>query len=120
MPLEDSILTSTKKILNLAEDYEVFDHDICTHINSTFAVINQLGVGAVDGFEIEDKTAKWSDFEVPPKYIRLMRTYMFLKVRMLFDPPNNSFLIGAIEKQIEEHEIRLSYYREEEHWTKPA
>lgn len=111
--MENSILKSTKKILGVDASYTAFDLDILTHINSTFSIINQLGVGPDDGFMIEDDTETWEDFGIPQKQLNLVRTYMFLRVRMLFDPPTTSFLIEATNKQIDEHEQRLSYFREE-------
>lgn len=111
--MENSILKSTKKILNVGEDYPAFDLDIITHINSTFSTLNQLGIGPSDGFAIEDEEALWDDLELPAKQVRMVRTYVFLKVRMLFDPPSTSFLIEAINNQIQEHEHRLSWFREE-------
>lgn len=111
--MEQSILTGTKKILGLAEEYAAFDHDIMTHINSTFSILNQLGVGPDAGFGIEDDTATWSDLGVDERLTQMIRTYVFLKVRLLFDPPATQFLIEAMNKQIEEHEIRLTYFREE-------
>lgn len=110
--METSILKSTKKILGVAEDYTAFDLDIITHINDAFAVVNQLGVGPSTAFFIEDDTATWSDLGLPADQASMIRTYVFLKVRMLFDPPTISFLIEAMNKQIEEHEVRLSYSRE--------
>lgn len=110
--METSILTSTKKILGLVEEYEYFDLDILTHINSVFVILSQLGVGPVEGFMIEDKDAEWSDFDVPQELLNLVRTYAFLKVRMLFDPPTTSFLIEATNNQIKEYEWRLSVWRE--------
>lgn len=111
--MEDSILTSTKKILGIAEDYTAFDLDIITHINSAFAVVNQIGVGPLEGIFIEDDSANWSDIDIPQNQLSLLRTFIFLKVRMLFDPPTLSFVIEAMNKQIEEHLYRLSWYREE-------
>ena len=110
--MEDSILKSTKKILGIAEDYTAFDLDIITHINSTFSILSQIGIGPVYGFAIEDDVALWSDINLPRNELGMVRTYMFLKVRMLFDPPATSFLIEAMNKQIEEFEVRLSYIRE--------
>lgn len=110
--METSILKSTKKILGLADEYEAFDLDIITHINSAFAILNQIGVGPIDAFTIEDDTAIWADLGLPQDQMNLVRTYIFLRVRMLFDPPTTSFLIDAVNKQIEEYETRLSYLRE--------
>ena len=110
--MEDSILISTKKILGVGPDYAAFDLDIITHINSTFSIVHQLGIGPDDGFMIEDDSALWSDLEVDPSQLNLLRTYVFLKVRMLFDPPTTSFLIEATNNQIQEYEYRFSYNRE--------
>lgn len=110
--MEASILISTKKILGLPEEYTVYDLDILTHINSTFSILSQLGVGPVDGFYIEDETALWSDFVTTSNQLHLVRTYVFLKVRMLFDPPATSFLIEATNNQIREYEWRLNIFRE--------
>jgi hypothetical protein len=110
--VETSILISTKKILGIAEDYEAFDVDIITHINSTFAILNQMGIGPTEIFVIEDEKEVWGDFCEAQDQLNLVRTYVFLKVRMLFDPPTTSFLIDAMNKQIQEYETRLSYMRE--------
>lgn len=118
--METSILTSTKKILGIAEDYTAFDHDIVTHINAVFGILSQLGIGPVEGFIVEDAEAEWSDFVVPSDELHilpsdqmnLVKTYVFLKVRMLFDPPGTSFLIEAMNNQISEYEWRLSHSRE--------
>ena len=110
--MSNSVLTSTKKILGIDEAYTVFDQDIITHINATFSVIQQLGVGPISGFFITDATTLWSDLDVPPEQLAMIRTYVFLKVRSLFDPPNTSFLINATEKQLQEYEWRLNNFRE--------
>lgn len=112
--MEDSILKSTKKILGLDEDYTVFDLDIITHINATFSNLNQLGVGPVDGFFIEDASATWTGLDIPPKQLNMVKTYMYLKVRILFDVPATSFHIEAINKQIEQMEWRLTVFKDEE------
>lgn len=110
--MEDSILKSTKKILGLAEDYTPFDLDVITHINATFSILDQLGVGPVGGFSIEDETALWSEYDVPANQLHTVKTYIYLKVRYLFDPPGTSFLLEATDKQIKEYEWRLNVFRE--------
>jgi hypothetical protein len=111
--MENSILLSTKKILGIADSYTVFDLDIITHINATFNLLYQLGIGPAEGFMIEDDTAVWEDFaDVPMHQLNLVRTYVFLKVRMLFDPPTTSFMITAMTDQIKEYEWRLNCFRE--------
>jgi hypothetical protein len=108
----DSILNGTKKILGLDSDYLAFDFDIITHINAAFSTLNQLGVGPEDGFFIEDSTANWEDFVVPANQLNLVKTYVYLKVRFLFDPPTTSFLLEAMSNQIKEYEWRLNLFRE--------
>lgn len=104
----NSILDSTKKILGIDADYDAFDLDVITHINSTFAQLAQLGVGPADGFEIEDSSTLWSDFLGANKLINSVKSYMYLKVRMYFDPPTTSFDLTAKQEQIKELEWRLN------------
>jgi hypothetical protein len=89
--------------------------DIITHINSTFSVLTQLGVGPSIGFMIEDDQASWEDFigagDVP---MNMVKTYVHLKVRVLFDPPSTSFHLDALNKQLQEYEWRLNLYKDVE------
>jgi hypothetical protein len=117
--MEQSILISTKKILGIAEDYTVFDLDIITHINTAFSILTQLGVGPAYGFMIEDESAEWCDFIVDDTQYNSVKSYVFLKVRQLFDPPSTSYLITATEDQIAELEWRLNVHREETQWMDP-
>lgn len=118
--MEESILTSTKKILGIAADYTAFDLDVITHINSAFSTLTQLGVGPAAGFVIEDNTLKWADFvDADDHQYSSVKTYVYLKVRMLFDPPSTSYVIDALNKQIQELEWRLNVHREETGWTDP-
>jgi hypothetical protein len=117
--MEQSILTSTKKILGIADDYTVFDLDIITHINSAFSTLTQLGVGPPSGFMIEDATVEWSDFIGDDLQYNSVKSYVFLRVRQLFDPPATSYLIAAYEKQLAELEWRLNTHREEAGWVDP-
>lgn len=110
--MSDSILSSTKKVLGVPDTYNVFDADIVMHINSVFSTLNQLGVGPVDGFEIVDATALWDLFLLNNPRLNFIKTYMYLRVRLLFDPPTTSYLITALEKQKEELEWRISIQRE--------
>jgi hypothetical protein len=110
--MEDSILISTKKILGISEDYTPFDLDVITHINAAFSVVNQLGVGPVEGFHIEDDTATWSQLELPQRQLNLVRTYIYLKTRILFDPPTLGYLVESLNKQLAEHEHRMLFYAE--------
>ena len=108
--METSILNSTKKILGLDSDYTVFDLDVLTYINAALSVVSQLGV--TEGIFIEDDGPTWDQLLVPEHQKNLIRTYVFLRVRMLFDPPTTSFLIDAMNNQLKEYEWRLSTERE--------
>ena len=108
----DSILDSTKKILGLDPEYDVFDVDIISHINSAFFTLNQLGVGPAEGFMILDNTSPWTWFSEGVVNLNAVKTYVYLRVRLLFDPPQTSFAISAMEKQIQELEWRLNVHRE--------
>jgi len=85
--MEESILITVKKMLGLAEDYTVFDLDVITNINSVFTTLTQLAVGSPGGFSIEDETALWGDFLTPEMNLNAVKSYMYLRVRLLFDPP---------------------------------
>jgi hypothetical protein len=110
--MEESILKSTKKILGLEADYLAFDPDVITHINAAFSILDQLGVGPEGGFYIQHDAAVWADFVVPPNQLNLVKTYVYLKVRVLFDPPGTSFLLQSAQDQIREYEWRLNVFRE--------
>lgn len=116
--MTQSILTSVKKILGIAEDDDSFDIDIIIHINSVFSILNQLGIGPEEGFEIEDATTTWDAF-VSDKRLVSVKTYVYLRVRLLFDPPNTSYVIESANKQISEIEWRLSVQRESTAWVDP-
>lgn len=111
--LDDSILNTTKKLLGISEDYPEFDMDIIVHINSTFATLAQLGLSSADGFEIEDDTALWADVLENQKLLNAVKSYVYLKVRLLFDPPTTSFAIESFAKQIGEYEFRINVQLEE-------
>lgn len=106
--METSILTSIKKMLGVAEDYTEFDEDIITHINSVFLNLTQLGVGPEEGFMIEDDTAVWEDFIVDSIRLQAVKTYMYLKVKLLFDPPLSSSVTESFTRMIAELEWRLN------------
>lgn len=104
----DSILTSIKKMLGITEEYDVFDADLIIHINSVFMILTQLGVGPVEGFRIEDKDDTWEDFLEDNTKLELAKSYMYLKVKLIFDPPLSSAVIESINRMIAEHEFRLN------------
>lgn len=103
----ESILTSVKKVLGITEEYEHFDQDLIMHINTVFGILHQLGVGPSTGFSIQDSSALWNDF-VDNEKLNLVKSYVCLKVRLMFDPPQNGSLIEAINSQISELEWRLN------------
>ena len=105
--MNDSILLSIKKMLGLPEEYDAFDLDIITHINSVFSILMQIGVGPVKGFMIEDKTAIWTDYIQDTSLYQLVKSYMVLKVRLLFDPPMSSAVLESYKTQANEYEWRL-------------
>ena len=106
--METSILTSIKKMLGVAEDYTEFDEDIITHINSVFLNLTQLGVGPEEGFMIEDDTSVWEDFIDDSIQLQAVKTYMYLKVKLLFDPPLSSSVTESFTRMIAELEWRLN------------
>lgn len=117
--METSILNSIKKILGLAPDYTVFDVDIILHINSVFTTLTQLGIGPGEGFMIEDDSATWGQFIADDVELNSVKTYVFLRIKMLFDPPQTSYLISAANDQIRELEWRLNVHREGLMWNDP-
>lgn len=114
----ESILTSIKKLLGIAEEYTQFDADIIMHINSVFMTLTQLGVGPSEGFYIDDASEVWTDFISEPTKLQAVKTYIYLKVRLLFDPASlGSATLSAYERQIQELEWRLNVIAESEEKT---
>lgn len=116
----ESILNSIKKILGIDETYTAYDVDILMHINSVFARLHQLGIGPDAGFSIEDETATWDTFLAGDPRLNNVKTYMYLRVRLLFDPPATSYAIQAMREQIAELEYLINTYREGYAWTDPT
>lgn len=104
----DSILTSIKKMLGIAEEYEHFDMDLIIHINSALSILTQLGVGPSRGFSIENKDATWGDFIPTGANLETVKSYVYLKVRLLFDPPANSSVIESTNRLLSELEFRIN------------
>lgn len=103
----ESILVSVKKILGIDEAHTAFDEDIILHINSVFAILQQMGVGPENGFSISDSSASWSEYTEDVNQLNFVKSYVYLKVRLLFDPPASSGAIESINKLISELEWRL-------------
>lgn len=104
----ESILISIKKLLGIEADYEHFDPDIIMHINSVFMILTQLGVGPPEGFRIEDETTTWNDFLSGDNNLDAVKSYIHLKVKLLFDPPLSSAVIESMNRMISEFEWRLN------------
>lgn len=104
----ESILTSIKKLLGITEEYKHFDSDIIMHINSALMDLRQIGVGPSDGFTIEDDTSTWTDFIGDSMKLEGVKTYVYLSVKLVFDPPLSSSVIETINRRISELTWRLS------------
>lgn len=102
----ETILNTIKKLLGIQQEYEYFDEDIMIHINTAFATLNQLGVGPAEGFYMDDKTALWDDY-ITSINMQMIKSYIYLKVRILFDPPTSSVLMDSMNRSIAELEWRL-------------
>ena len=110
----ESILTSIKKMLGIVEEYTHFDADLIMHINSVFAILTQIGVGPSEGFSIEDDTDVWTDFIQDNKRLESVKSYTYMKVKLLFDPPLSSAVMESYNRTISELEWRISISGEEE------
>lgn len=108
-----SILNSTKKLLGLPKDYDAFDQDVLIHINSAFSTLHQMGVGPETPYVVEDAEETWGMFIEDDTKIQSVKTYVYLRVRLLFDPPAHAFLLTAVQDQIKELEWRLTEQAEE-------
>lgn len=105
--MSGSILTHTKKVLGIAEDFDAFDVDVLMYINSALGTLQQIGIGPEEGLIVTDDTTKWDAIGVTPSKLGMVKTYIALSVRSAFDPPTSSYGIEAVRKQIEQLEWRL-------------
>lgn len=110
--LTDSIFVTIKKMLGLGDDYTPFDMDIMVHINSALMELCQLGIGPTEGFQISDYDTSWSEFITDKEMLGSVKNYIYLSVKILFDPPTNSFVMDAMQKQIEKLGWRLNVQAE--------
>lgn len=107
-----SILLSTKKLLGIEPEHKQFDIELTLNINSVFMILNQLGVGPVEGFRIEGEEDVWTSFLESRTDLESVKTYIYLKVRLMFDPPQMGYLVDSIQKQCQELEWRLNVQAE--------
>ena len=115
--MPESILDSTKKALGVGADYDVFDPDIIMHINTVFVVLHQLGVGPPEGYQITGDSESWEDYTQNLILLNSVKTYVYMKVRMVFDVPQTAHLVAALETQIKELEWRINVHREGVLWS---
>ena len=104
----ESILTSIKKLLGIAEHDSSFDTDVIMHINTVFMILGQVGVGPEGGFSIENSSAEWTDFIEDTSKVEGMKTYVYLKVKEVFDPPTNLAILNNMKELARELEWRLN------------
>lgn len=104
----ESILTSIKKLLGIAEDYDHFDMDLIIHINTVFMGLTQMGVGPAEGFTINSSFDTWDRFVTSDQNLEAVKSYVYLKVKLLFDPPLSSAVIESTNRLISELEWRLT------------
>ena len=107
--MEESILNSIKKLLGPSASDEHFDQDIIMNINASISILTQIGLGPSEGFVIEDDSAMWSDLIGEAKNLELVKTYVYLKAKMVFDPPSSGTITESYNKIISEYESRISY-----------
>ena len=103
----DSILTTIKKLLGINEEYTNFDNDLIVHINSVISILSQIGVGPSDGFSIRDESSTWNEL-VSDKRLESVKSYVYLKVKLLFDPPQGSVVMESYNRAISELEWRIA------------
>ncbi len=103
----ESVLTSIKKMLGIEEEYEHFDPDITMHINSVLSILTQLGVGPSEGFSIHGEDETWQDYIPDSPKLEFVKSYVFMKVKLLFDPPLSSAVIESMNRMVSELEWRI-------------
>lgn len=115
-----SILTGTKKALGIAADYTVFDDQLLMHINGVLSLLTQVGIGPAEGVLVEDDTTTWDAVIGTDNRKNMAMSYVYARVRQLFDPPATSFHTESLNKIIAEYEWRLNVVRESDEWTDPT
>ena len=103
-----SILTSIKKLIGPDINYGEYDIDLIIHINSALSIVTSLGIGPEEGFVITDDSAKWTDLLGDSKKLELVKSYVYMKTKLIFDPPQSSAVIASFEKLISEFEWRAN------------
>lgn len=106
--MDASILLTIKKLLGLSDDFDCYDLDVIIHINTAFATLTHLGVGPSSGFRITGDLETWEMFVADLTQLEMVKMYIYMKTRVLFDPPSSSFVLDAMNKSIAEYEWRLN------------
>lgn len=106
--VSESILTSIKKQLMIDQDYTYYDPDIILNVNTAFNVLNQLGCGPEDGFEIKDDSTTWEEYTNNNKCLNMVKSYIFIYCKIVFDPPTSSFALDALKEQLKELTFRIN------------
>ena len=106
--MQDSILMTIRKLVCGDPYADHFDTDLLVHINACFSILNQLGVGPENGFVVTDETQSWSSYIADNYILNMVKTYVTLKVRVIFDPPLTSSVLEAMNKEISQLEWRLN------------
>lgn len=109
----ESILASIKKLIGYDEADDSFDTDLIMHINSVLAILRQLGVGPSEGFRIKDESTTWDEFIPEEQFLDDVKTFVYLKVRLIFDPPQSSAMMDAMNRMLSELEWRINVAAEE-------
>ena len=106
--MQDSILMTIRKLVCGDPYADHFDTDLLIHINACFSILNQLGVGPESGFVVTDETQSWSSYVADNRTLNMVKTYVTLKVKKIFDPPLTSSVLEAMDKEISQLEWRLN------------
>lgn len=112
--MEESILLSIKKLLGLDGDYQAFDEDVVVHINTALSILRQLGIGPKNGFKITGSNETWGDFLGDSDKLEMAKTFVYTRVKPIFDPPSNSFVLSALKEESTELAWRLNIAAEED------
>ena len=105
--MEESILKTIKQLIGCPDDFEQFDLDLMIHINSAFATLTQLGVGPKEGYRITGVDNVWNEFEDDAQKLSLIKDYVYIKTRLLFDPPTTGSLMDSLKEELKEMKWRL-------------
>lgn len=120
MDEKKTILEDIRHAIGLGDEHTFFDSDLIMHINSTFDVIHQLGAGPITGFTIQNGTETWDDYFAGHETIEFIKTYVYISTKLVFDPPQNSFLVKALEDKQKEYEWRINVAAESKFWKTPC